>query len=280
MNAPHIAFDILIALGLIAPGIIHGQSLRKRGVSLRGAVKLRTVRLLVILFTVFFFSNVLILSIRNYPPLSWYLPLLVEYYATPALWMLNVAIMVFAFSALSTLAIMSKPSLGWMLPLLCVGVLLLTEHRFRTSPLATAPELSIHRETADGVILQTSGATCGAAACANVARLLGVTITEREMATLLGTTEAGTSPGQIIRAMQKLGFRCTKAKAADNDIMRLNPPAILFVNIGDEIDNHVVTLAQVTDDQAEVWDPSSGKKLLSSNEFAPRWGGRAIEFSK
>jgi len=233
-----------------------------------------------VLVTVFLFANVLLLSVRSYPTLSWYLPVAVEYYSVPGLWLINVASMTFAFAAIVTLGYVIRHPARWVLLLACIGIVAMVEYRFRTSPLILPPEVRQERIGEDGVVRQTSGATCAAATCANVARMLGIHATEGELVALLGTTEAGTTPAQIVYAMHGLGFACTKRYVRDRDITKVKAPAVLFVMAVTEVDGHVVALAKVAVGQAEIWDPSAGKMLISVQELPKRWGGRAIEIGR
>ncbi|MBM3289600.1 MAG: hypothetical protein FJY92_05565 [Candidatus Hydrogenedentes bacterium] len=280
MNETHPLLDALLVASLLWPGTAYGRRLAQRGLRLTGAVDMRMARGLVALAATFIVSNLLLLSIRSYPAVSWYLPVSIEYCATPGLFLLNIASMTFAFSAVSALAFSHRHPARWFVPLACIGVFAIVEFQFRTSPLVRPPEVRDERTGAGGVVLQTSGATCGAAACASVTRLLGAPKTEREMAALLGTTEAGTSPAQIVVAMRGLGFTCTKRYVPERDLSQVRAPAILFVAIGTEVDAHAVALANVTGSTAAIWDPSGGKHDVDVRDFSTRWGGRAIEIAK
>ena len=280
MNGTHLVVDFLLAMAMVPLGLYYGRALAIKGLRLGGSIDMRSARLLFALILTFVFSNLSLLMSRSYPAFSWYLPVAVEYYATPGLMLLNIASLAFVSSAASALAFQTKSSMRWILPLVCVGLFAVVEYKFRTSALMAEPTIGQEKIGDGGVVLQTGAATCGAAACASAARLLGLQKTELEMVRLLGTTEAGTSPAQIVYAMRELGFVCSKRTISDADVSRVKPPAILFVAVGNEIDGHAVALARVQDGPAEIWDPRYGLTRYTVESLKQHWGGRAIEISK
>lgn len=268
-----------MVLLLIVPGALYGVKLARQGVHLTKSVNVRTARLLVAVILAFITGNLFLVSIRSLPAFAWYLPLPVEYYNVPGLWLFNVSSMAFVFSAISALSFATRHPARWLVPAICIDIFTAVEFHFRTSPLIAPAEVTIDQVDKDGVVLQSSGATCGAAACANAARFLGRQITEKEMVALLGTTDAGTSPAQIVYAMRKMGFASGKRHVRDRDITRVAAPAILFVKAGPDIDGHVVTFAGMTNGKAEIWGPSFGKKFIAVQDLQNDWGGRAIEIA-
>lgn len=280
MNGAPAILDFVIVAVLFPCGTFYGRALAERGIGLNGPVGLRSVKLLALLVLTFILSNLLLLFARSYPALSWYLPVVVEYYATPGLFLLNIAAMAFAFSAIMALGFKSRARARWIVPIVCIAIFALVEFRFRTSPLVAPAAVGPERIGEGGVVMQTGEATCSAAACASVARSLGFQATEREMVDLLRTTAAGTSPAQIVYGMRTLGFVCTKHYVNDKNVLRIKPPAVLFVLVGNEVDAHSVALISVQDGTAEIWDPRFGLTRIASNDFSQRWGGRAIEISR
>ncbi len=280
MNATPIVLDVLLALALLWPAARYGRAMFHRGVRLGAAVDVSSAPGLIALSFAFIIANPILLSVRSYPAWSWYLPVIVEYWNVPALWLVNVATIAFAFGAIFTLALLSRSPYRWFLPVVCAALLGGAEHLFRSSALVSVPELARPQISEGGVIMQTSGSSCAAVACANIAGLLGTPKSEADMVALLGTTVAGTSPGQVVYGMRELGFSCKKRMIPDRDITRIRPPAVVFVNLSTEIDGHAVALMRVKDGRAEIWDPSFGKSLREPNDFAKTWGGRAVEISR
>jgi ABC-type bacteriocin/lantibiotic exporter with double-glycine peptidase domain len=70
------------------------------------------------------------------------------------------------------------------------------------------------------VVPQTSGQSCGAAAGANVARWFGLRRSERDMASLFGTS-VGTSAAQVIYGLRELGIEGQQVRADRKALARL-----------------------------------------------------------
>ena len=126
----------------------------------------------------------------------------------------------------------------------------------------------------DGVILQSSSHTCAPAAAANIAAMLGLRTTEKELCALFHTTREGTFPAQVLAGMKQLGVSGRKVTLASSNIAALNPPAMLFL-VGD---GHAVAYAGFTNGSAEIWDPAVGKRRLSTEWLRETWQGHALEF--
>jgi hypothetical protein len=124
----------------------------------------------------------------------------------------------------------------------------------------------------DGVIMQSTGATCVAATGANIACRLGVTVTEAEMIDRMGTTVRGTSVAQAIRGMAELGLGNHRVTA--DRLQDVHPPAMLY----EAYQPHVVALMGWKDGKAEIWDPSRGKRLLTPELVDKFWAHHAMEF--
>ena len=90
---------------------------------------------------------------------------------------------------------------------------------------------------------------------------------QARMVELLYTTGAGTSPAQMVYGFRALGLEATKVQHADRDLAKVNPPAILLVDVGDEPDAHVVAYMGRKGDLFEIWYPGSGR----GGEPALRW---------
>jgi ABC-type bacteriocin/lantibiotic exporter with double-glycine peptidase domain len=129
----------------------------------------------------------------------------------------------------------------------------------------------------DGIVLQSNSSTCAAAASANIARHFGIDATEARMVKLLHTTWAGTSPAQMVYGFRALGLDAKKVQYRDRDLAKVNPPAILLVDVGIEPDAHAVAYMGRKGDLFEIWDPGSGRSELPLGTIQQRWRGRAIE---
>jgi ABC-type bacteriocin/lantibiotic exporter with double-glycine peptidase domain len=109
---------------------------------------------------------------------------------------------------------------------------------------------------------------------------LGVEKTEREMVDLLGTTDDGTTPSQIVYGMRRLGFESRKRRVPDSDYTKLNAPAVLLVMYGTQPLGHAVAYMGQKDGKAEIWNPVSGRQLMTREQLGEIWFGHAIEIAK
>ena len=264
------------ALGL-ASGLTHGRTLFRRGVRLSSRDLPRQARLLTCIGLGFVLLNVVYLPVKDNPVTAWFLPVSVEYYGDVATWVVDLLVMAFLSGAAIAVAVLERHPLRWALPVgtvVLLGTAMFTYHAFKSG---VPPELRGARRSADGVILQTNGSTCAAAACANISSFLGVPKTEKEMVALLGTADDGTSNAEVIHGMRNLGFRCVKRYIRDRDASRLHVPAMLVVDLVGQPDGHAVAYMGQKDGKAEIWDPTGGKKWLGAEELRGLWRGRAIE---
>ncbi|MFA6244824.1 MAG: hypothetical protein WC655_28025, partial [Candidatus Hydrogenedentales bacterium] len=142
MNATPIALDVLLALALLWPAARYGRTMFHRGVRLGARVDASSAPGLIALSFAFIVTNLTLLSVRSYPAWSWYLPVIVEYWNVPALWLVNVATIAFAFGAIFVLALLSRSPYRWFLPIVCVVLLGGAEYLFRSSVLVSVPELA------------------------------------------------------------------------------------------------------------------------------------------
>jgi ABC-type bacteriocin/lantibiotic exporter with double-glycine peptidase domain len=137
------------------------------------------------------------------------------------------------------------------------------------------PPIGGTRISGDGVILQTTPFTCVPAAGANIAAMLGVHATEKELAELFHTTRDGTFPAQALRGMKTLGISGRKVKTGSS-IRAIHPPAMLFI-LGD---THAVVYDGMKGGLIEIWNPSFGKKLMTEAQLGLNWDGHALEFKR
>jgi len=126
------------------------------------------------------------------------------------------------------------------------------------------------------VILQSCSTTCVPATGANIASLLGLRATERELVELFHTTREGTFPAQALVGLKQLGIRGTKVTVPNGEINKLRSPAMLFI-FGD---THAVTYVGTSHGMVELWDPRSGKRFIPETRLRDIWQGHAIEFSR
>lgn len=130
------------------------------------------------------------------------------------------------------------------------------------------------RVRADGLCLQTSGYTCGAAAAAMYLDRLGVPATEAEMAALCVTRRDGTTDAGIARGLRrKLPGRDVRVTAPRYE--DLQAPALVSILLPGRI-GHAVLVEEATPEGVRLADPGCGRWRTSRADFEARWQGSAI----
>ena len=127
----------------------------------------------------------------------------------------------------------------------------------------------------DGVCLQTTDFTCGAAAAVTALARLGVEAEESALAIASFTTPSrGTSDAQLANAIESLfadqGVVCRVVRFSSVAQMRDCCPVIATVRHTFMVD-HYVTVLSVEDAMVVVGDPLRGLERLSFAEFGTKW---------
>ncbi len=259
-------------------GIAYGKRLFRRGFLLNDQIRVRDCPLIPIGGILFVVAHILTGTITGNPTIGWALPVPIEYYLTPSLWVLKIVFATFALSAIATVGYRQGHPLRLPILLFSVVVVLGMDQLTRRS---VQPNLGqIQDKTLGGIILQTNPSTCAAASAANIARHFGIHTNEADMVQRLNTTWAGTSPAQLIYGFRALGLQAVKVNVADLDLNQVHPPAILLVKAGGEADAHAVAYMGRIGPAFEVWDPNNGRKLLDAEAIRERWDGHAIEVKR
>ena len=133
------------------------------------------------------------------------------------------------------------------------------------------------------IIMQTTGSSCAAASAANIAGLLGVSISENRAAELIGTTASGSLPGQVVVGMRKSGFRASKFTLSPSQVDQIPVPAMLFVGhpvTGPE--SHAVALVSADTKRGSftIWDPLEGVKTMDARSVSEIWDGHGVGIEK
>ena len=226
--------------------------------TLDSTVFLKQAPLVAVFMLIFGIAVIVHATVTVYPTTGWNFPLLLQIYYTSLIWGTLLAALSFISCAVIALAFLTGDKKRWPVVVFTVLIIVGVQGLFWSRTRPVAPQLT--EEVSHGVIMQTSNASCCAAAAANIANMFGLKKTEKEMAELFGTTVTGTSPGQVIVGMEKLGFTCEKANIEDADANKLNAPAIILIDhleAGPE--SHAVGLIKHLDGKVEIWDPLRGK---------------------
>lgn len=133
------------------------------------------------------------------------------------------------------------------------------------------------RPGSDGVVLQSSPYSCGAAAAATLLHRIGVPADERRMAELCRTnaltgTDLFLVCSGLRRALAGKGYRVGLVRAGWEELLKTPLPALATVRLSWRIDHWVVVLA-AGPDAVTVGDPLRGLRTLSRREFLDDWLG-------
>ena len=135
-----------------------------------------------------------------------------------------------------------------------------------------------------GICLQSTDYTCGPAAAVTALCQLGIKASEGELAIHAYTTpETGTQDDLLVKAIEEeyssQGITCTYRCFNSISELRGNCPAIVVTKYSFLID-HYVTVLKVTKDKVIFGDPSSGREMLSYEEFNKKWRSVGIILKK
>ncbi|MFH1227762.1 MAG: cysteine peptidase family C39 domain-containing protein [Planctomycetota bacterium] len=140
---------------------------------------------------------------------------------------------------------------------------------------------SAFRVTKDGVCMQSTGYTCGAASAVTLLKWWGIEATEVEMAYLSHTRKRlGVEMVQLTRAV---AYKAS-AKRLTTDIRemswktlkRLGVPCIVNVKWTPPFINHMVVVMSASEEKVVIADPLCGTKNWSKQEFLDNWRGTGI----
>jgi hypothetical protein len=132
----------------------------------------------------------------------------------------------------------------------------------------------------NGVCMQSTEYTCGAAAAVTALGMLGLEADESELAIASRTRRTvGVSSDMLCVALNSLygprGLRCQYRQMDSPDELRDAPAAIVYVRHR-EVIGHAAALMEMTDERVVLGDPLGGQRVLSQEEFADIWLGDAI----
>ncbi len=269
-------FHGVVLVATVALGLLEARRVQRAGVrELRHAGQ--RVRYLYALLPILLLCLVGLFLMQTMRDLWWRLPLLVEYSFLPLVWGAILGCFGFLFSLVCGLAWrLGDPTRRRLVVASLLMVVAAEVAHWQYARLA-APGLR-HLATSDGVVLQSSDATCAAASAANLLRLSGVQATERQLAVRFGSSVLfGTSIAQVVFGLRELGYDCRRF--AEDPSSESSPPlpALLLVDhpaVGEE--GHLVLATRRQGQRLEVLDPLTGRRELSRSELRRRWHGRGL----
>lgn len=214
---------------------------------------------------------------RIFPPLDWIVAGRAEYVLLAG----SLSLMMW-----SLMPRLERKLLRILVATLCVIVVLLQcVSPFVLSPMLRQQHLAmVTKIDSNGVCRQQTDYTCGPASAVTALRLLGITISEGEMANLLHTTPIGGTELDIaaVYLEEKYGpegihFQYRVARSIAD--LPANTP-ILAVRFYSTRFNHVVAITRDDAGQITVRDPISGQAVMSSGAFDKIFEGEAIVITR
>ena len=270
--------SLLVVAAASSVGFAYGRRLHARGFDIAARIRVSDCPLIPVALILFVALHVATSTILGNPRIGWPLPVFVEYHLTVTMGLLKVAFVTFGMSSVTAAGIFQRHPSRWALLVFSIAAIGTVEGLTRHSARPNLGELQ-PREV-EGLILQSNPSTCAAATTANIARHFGLEATEADMVKLLHTTWAGTSPAQMVYGFRALGLEATKVQHTDRDLAKVNPPAVLLVDVGEEPDAHAIAFIARKGDLFEIWDPNGGRHDVPLGTIQQRWRGRAIEVRK
>jgi hypothetical protein len=236
---------------------------------------LEQTRHLYLVFPVLLVVPFINLFLARDPSLQWDMPVWLQLHWAALSWGIVSSLLAYVFGFCSVAATITGHRWRWGPVYFGVAVLAVIQAYAGWSSRPDLPPLGETRISSDGVILQTTPYTCVPAAGANIAAMLGVHTTERELVELFHTTRDGTFPAQVLRGLKELGISGRKVTGGGG-LNAIHPPAMLFIFS----DSHAVVYAGMKGGLAEIWNPSAGKAFLPEWRLGQMWDGHALEFKR
>jgi hypothetical protein len=144
------------------------------------------------------------------------------------------------------------------------------------------PMKDFGRNMRDGVCLQSSGYTCGAASLVTMLGRMQIDVTEGEMAMLTGTIPGrGVTDFQAAYGLQRKLASLVRPEIVaiiecpDHDPMRVRPPFLAGMKHSFWFD-HMVCVLEVREGVVVIGDPLGGKRMMPLDIFRGEWRGLAI----
>jgi peptidase C39-like protein len=135
----------------------------------------------------------------------------------------------------------------------------------------------------DGVCIQTSGYTCGAASMVTFLKNMNTDATEGEMARFSGTIPfKGVSNFQTAAGMNRkfkkeaLPYKMVLKTYTNDELMEIQTPFLVTIKHAFFCD-HMVCVLYIEENEVILGDPLTGKRSISTKEFLSLWKNVVIE---
>ncbi len=123
------------------------------------------------------------------------------------------------------------------------------------------------------LLLQMHATECGAACLGSILAWFGLWIPLTELRSRCEISRDGSSAAGILRAARYYGLECTGRSVSIDALKEMSLPLVLFWEF-----NHFVILEGFSRDRFFLNDPSTGRRILSDEEFSRSFTGVALEF--
>lgn len=276
MNHIPLWMNILLIVLAAAAGMLSARRFAMRQPDADIASIHKHTRRFHLLTVVLILSFIVAVALRTKPNLIWSFPLGLQYVIVPAVWGLAAGIVVYVFTFACFLMRSARHPETRTMAVATVLLIAAMEVAYWQYTRPAAPDLS-HKTSLAGAILQTSDVSCCAASAANILRLYGMDVTEREMAERFETGKyTGTSAAQVVFGLRKMGVSCRTVTAETIDTIR--PPAMLFVD-DEQAGPEAHAIAYLRQDGARFFiiDPLTGEERVSAEKIERIWHGKAVE---
>ena len=271
--------EVLLVFAGACIGWPYGRRLYASGVRVQERLSFRDIPILSGMVLFFLAVNMFFMIAADHTVSEWRaLPIVVEHYERSVRWIGNLVFMGFIFATVASACHRDSRRLAGAI--MIIGAVLLGMAHVSAHRTGRPVVLRESRILPDGVVLQTCGSSCAPAAGASIARKFGIMVTEADMVPLMGTTDEGTTDEQVVYGLAKINLKAVRKRFPDCDIRKVKSPAILLVNLVQAPNGHCAAFMGMQGENADIWDPSAGRQILSLDAVRERWRGWAIEVTQ
>ena len=131
------------------------------------------------------------------------------------------------------------------------------------------------RRVSTPILLQMHASECGAACLGSILAYFGRWVPLTELREKCEVSRDGSSAASILRASRHYGLECKGLSVRAEQLKKLQLPLILFWQF-----SHFVVLEGHDGRHFYLNDPSTGRRRLSTEEFAKGYSGIALQFER
>lgn len=131
------------------------------------------------------------------------------------------------------------------------------------------------RKVKTPVLLQMHATECGAACLGSILAYFGRWAPPTELRERCEVSRDGSSAASIVRAARHYGLKCNGLSVTVDQLSMLQAPLILFWQF-----SHFVIFEGIDGRNYHLNDPSTGRRVVSAEEFSKSYSGIALRFEK